>query len=141
MAAHLIFSFAYNQRKMERTNTLSQELAQIREAMSRLDNSNKTIEPMSTSQKLLACSMDASSTGSLPGSPRSNHHPKSIPEILNFPNAASVALCGNATSTKAVLSALRALQDKIRRLEAERQSAVDQVPLKEMKFIAISHCG
>lgn len=70
--------------------------------------------------------MDASSTRSLPGSPRSNHHPKSIPEILNFPNAASVALCGNATSTKAVLSALRALQDKIRRLEAERQSAVDQ---------------
>ena len=35
-------------------------------------------------------------------------------------------LGGGAQSTKAVLSALRALQDKIRRLESERQVAVDQ---------------
>jgi hypothetical protein len=39
---------------------------------------------------------------------------------------ATLGLGGSTTSTKAVLSALRALQDKIRRLEAERQSAVDQ---------------
>ena len=41
-------------------------------------------------------------------------------------NLATLGLGGSTSSTKAVLSALRALQDKIRRLEAERQSAVDQ---------------
>ena len=40
--------------------------------------------------------------------------------------ASAVSSVGAASSSKAVLAALRALQDKIRRLEAERSAAIDE---------------
>jgi chromosome segregation ATPase len=44
---------------------------------------------------------------------------------LNSSNSTGIALQSTASSSKAVLAALRALQDKIRRLESEKAQALD----------------
>lgn len=58
-------------------------------------------------------------------------HNKSFQSVLS---ATSVATGNASSSSKAVLAALRALQDKIRRLETERSQALDEVTQLRMQL-------